>query len=84
MNIEAEKLALIKQILQLDDEEVFTRLRRAVRKALQLPGEKQAALPVLSDEEMERQLQEGRQQAANGDVINLNELTALAQQWRTV
>ena len=82
MNIEAEKIALIKQILQLDDEEVFSRLRKAVRKALQRPSGKQATLPILSDEEVGCQLQEARQQAATGDVINLDELTALTQQWR--
>ena len=83
MNIEAEKIALIKQILLLEDEEVVSRLRKAVRKALQLPSGKKAALSSLSDEEVANQLREARQQAASGDVISVEEITALAQQWRT-
>lgn len=60
MNIEAEKIALIKQILQLEDEAVFARLRDAVRNALQLPSGAKSSLPLLSDEEVGRQLREAR------------------------
>lgn len=83
MNIEAEKIALIKQILQLEDETVFARLRDAVRNALRLPSGANPSLPLLSDEEVGQQLREARQQATTGDVFKVDEVRALAQQWRT-
>ena len=74
MNLEAEKIALIKQILQLEDEAVFARLQAAVRQTLRLP--------TLSDEEVAQQLREARQQAATGDTLSVADVTQLAQQWR--
>ena len=79
MNIAAEKIALIQQILQVEDETAFARLRDAVR---QLLGSK-PTLPPLPDEEVARQLREARQQAATEEVLSVEEVTALTQQWRT-
>lgn len=51
MNLEAEKLVLIKQIIQVEDETAFTRLREVVGEALS-----PFPMPAISDEEIGRQL----------------------------
>lgn len=79
----SRKIALIEQIIQLEDKAVFSRLRNAVQKTLRPSVSSKPSRPPLSDEEVGQQLREARQQATAGDTIPVDEVAKLAQQWRT-
>ncbi|WP_375419316.1 hypothetical protein [uncultured Hymenobacter sp.] len=81
MNLAAEKLNFIQQILLLD-EAAFAELQHFVA-ARGLTHQGNPVAQSISDDELTAQFHEARRQGANEETYSSAEVAALAQQWQT-